>query len=382
MESRNGGGDSLSTPSNDNQNKPIIVPLYHPWIQLIYNFWCILCLYFLGAFCIIIEVSRKLRLGPVKHYDHEQSPDLTGKVAIITGGSRGIGWATGKALLQKGCHVIITSSAKPGNQIESLQQKLITASQSAGGKGKLEVWHLELTSMDSIVDFVKRFTLSGLELNMLITNAGIMYAPFSLTNNGFESHLSVNYLGHCLLIWGLLPILNETGLKSGTLSRIVNVSSATHYARPITLDDLNGLKLYSPYHAYAQSKLAQVIFTFKLNRFLDDKGTAPYECVRVNCLHPGVVKTDLYEHVWWVNRFPKFASLIFRTPEEGAETVLYTALSPELDGVGGKYLEDCAIVKAARPAYDESIQDQLWNKTWSMLRPWLEKLDIDHPIQS
>lgn len=210
-----------------------------------------------------------------------------------------------------------------------------------------------------------------------------MYAPFSLTPDGFESHLSVNYLGHCLLIWALLPKLNETGQKSGTLSRIVNVSSSTHYARPINLDDLNGLKLYSPYHAYAQSKLAQIMFTFKLNRYLNNKSTiSPYKWVTVNCLHPGVAKTALYEHVWWVNDFPKFASLILRTPLDGAETVLYASLSPEMDGVGGKYLEDCAIVKASRIAYDVSKQDELWKQTWHLLRPWLEKLDSDLPTES
>ena len=200
-----------------------------------------------------------------------------------------------------------------------------------------------------------------------------MFAPFSLTEDGFESHLSINYLGHCLLIWAFLPILNETGFKSGPLSRIINVSSSTHYARNLRLDDLNGSKLYSPYHAYAQSKLAQIMFTFKLHRYLNEKGS--YDLVTVNSVHPGVAKTALYEHVWWVQLFPGLASMVFRTPKEGAETVLYASLSPEIDGVGGKYLEDCAIVRASKYSYNESKQDELWSLTRSLLKPWIDQVE-------
>ncbi|XP_015781202.1 dehydrogenase/reductase SDR family member on chromosome X [Tetranychus urticae] len=345
-------------------------------IHNVYNLWCFICLYLLGAYYVIIELNRKFGfINKVKTFDVDSviTNSLEGRVCIITGGGRGIGWETARSLIKKGYHVIVTSSAKPGSQLDALKAKL--SPQVDGYSGKLDIWHLELSSLTSVIEFIKKFRGSGLGLNLLINNAGIMFAPFALTEDGFESHLSINYLGHCLLIWAFLPILNETGFKSRNLSRIVNVSSSTHYARNLRLDDLNGLKLYSPYHAYAQSKLAQIMFTFKLHRYLNEKGS--YDLVTVNSVHPGVAKTALYEHVWWVQLFPSLASMVFRTPKEGAETVLYAALSPEVDGVGGKYFEDCAIVRASKYSYDESKQEELWSTTRSLLKPWLEQVEIN-----
>lgn len=141
--------------------------------QAAYNLWCLSALYLLGAYYVCVEINRKLTIfGKSKHFnaDTDGPNDLHGKVSIITGGSRGIGWFTAKTLLSKGCHVIITSSAEPGPKLDSLYQSL--ASQADSIHGKLEVWHLELTSMDSVLSFIKRFNASGLELNLLINNAG------------------------------------------------------------------------------------------------------------------------------------------------------------------------------------------------------------------
>jgi NAD(P)-dependent dehydrogenase (short-subunit alcohol dehydrogenase family) len=341
--------------------------------EFFFNIWCMICLYTLGAFYMTVELNRKICLfGKVRKLDvdTELPTSLTGNVAIITGGSRGIGWEAGKVLLNKGCHVIIGTSVQPGHALNQLREKL---NRDAGKeyKGRLELWHLNLTSMDSVVEFADKFIKSGYHLNVLINNAGIMYAPFKLTGDKFESHWIVNYLAHCLLVSLLLPKLESTGAKCGLRSRIVNVSSSTHFARSLNLSDLNGLKMYSPYHAYGQSKLAQIMYTYKLHEVLSD--SEEYSNVSVTCLHPGVAKTELYEHVWWVVAFPWVSDLLFRTAKEGAETVLYAAFSSELEGVGGKYLEDSAIMRSSCYSYDKDAQSGLWTATGHSLSNWLDK---------
>lgn len=259
-----------------------------------------------------VELNRKFNLvGKVRklNVDIDLPACLTGNLAIITGGSRGIGWEAGKVLLEKGCHVIIGTSVQPGHKLNQLREKL---NRDAGKeyKGRLELWHLDLSSMDSVALFADKFNKSGYHLNMLINNAGQMYAPFRLTVDKLESHWAVNYLAHCLLVLLLLPKLESTGRKFGVKSRVINVASSTHFARNLNLDDINGLSKYSPYHAYAQSKLAQIMYTYKLHDVLTTSDE--YANVSANCLHPGVAKTELYEHVWWVVAFPWFSDLLFR----------------------------------------------------------------------
>ena len=289
--------------------------------QQVYNVWCCMCLYTLGAFYMMVEVNRKLDwFSMVRKLDHDRDipADLSDLSCILTGGSRGIGWETAKMLLQRGARVIIATSVKPGPGLQQLSQRLIHHLRSErqdhedrhDGDHRLELWHLDLASFDSVLQFVQRFRETGRELNILINNAGQMYAPFRVTVDGFESHWEVNYLSHSLLIALLLPILKSTARRSNKQSRIINVASSTHYCRNLNFSDLNGFHLYSPYHAYAQSKLAQIMFTYKLHQLLqsDDSGSH----VSVNCLHPGVAKTELYENVWWVKVFPFVADLLFR----------------------------------------------------------------------
>lgn len=293
------------------QEIPVTKGPTHMIKEFLFNIWCFFCLYVLGAFYVLVELNRKWKLfGDVRSLDLNKDvpSDLSNEVCIITGGSRGIGWETAKVLVTKGCHVIVATSVKSGQPIAKLTGKL--KSELKVNPDKLELWHLDLSSMKSITDFVTKFTSSGLGLNVLINNAGVMYIPFKLTEDGFESHLAINYLGHCLLIWALMPILNATAKKSGKFARIVNVASSTHFARNMQLTDLNGLKYYSPFHAYAQSKLAQIMFTYRMHEYL--KSSEKFKWITINSLHPGVVKTELYEHVLWVKMLPFIATLLFR----------------------------------------------------------------------
>lgn len=356
----------------------------------IYNSWCFICLYALGATYIPVEINRKIDLfKTVRFLDlHKDLPSsaVKSKTAIITGGSRGIGWEAAKILVSRGVRVIIATSVKEGSPIQALNKRLSRELLDEYKDSlkiddvhlKLEFWHLDLTSMSSVISFTNRVKESKLHVHVLINNAGQMYAPFRLTADGFESHWAINYLAHSLLILLLLPVLEKSSKSSNTRSRIVNVSSSTHFARNVNLDDVNGTKLYSPFHAYSQSKLAQVMFTYKLNRWLCQRRLI--DSITVNCLHPGVAKTELYEHVWWVKTFPFLADIMFRTAKQGSETVLYAAFSPELEGVSGKYLEDCAIMKSSGHSYDQVLQDKLWTQTLESLSKWLPD-DVDYSVE-
>jgi len=296
-----------------------MIPIIKDMIELLFVMWTALHLYILGAVYVLKELNRKYQLfSAVRHLssdDKDLPKRLDGKVAIITGGSRGIGLEVAKILLVKGCHVIILSSAKPdiAKQLTTkIVQKLKEQNNTDEKIGKLEIWHLDLMSLESVRLFVEKFHSSGIEnLNYLVNNAAIMFAPKKMTADGFESHFQVNYLGHCLLIWSLLPLMVKSAKKCGQQSRIVNVSSSTHYARNLSLNDLQLQKIYSPFHAYAQSKLAQIMFTFSLNEWLS-RNPETGDFVTVNSLHPGVALTELYENVWWVKIVPWLARALFR----------------------------------------------------------------------
>lgn len=301
--------------------------------EVVYNVWCFICLYTLGLFYMPIEVNRKLdwfsmvrKLDPSK----DLPDDLSHLSVIMTGGSRGIGWEAAKMLLLRGAHVIIASSVSEGKDMKDLKDKLVHRLKESKRElpvqdseqdhqvidkrdcleERLDCWHLDLSSFSSLISFVRKFFSSGRHLNILINNAGQMYSPFRVTKDGYESHWEINYLSHCLLVALLLPKLEETARTCLIKSRIINVASSTHFARNLSLSDVNGFLLYSPYHAYAQSKLAQIMFTYKLHEILLKKSDCSQ--VTVNCVHPGVAKTELYENVWWVKTFPWLADLLFR----------------------------------------------------------------------
>ena len=283
--------------------------------QIFYNLWCMICLYALAAWYLQFEILRKLSHSSVRHLNVETDlpKDLTKYTVIMTGGSRGIGWEAAKVFLAKGARVIITTSAT-GDKLSKLTAKLRSTCPPLADPNKLQVKTMDLNSFDSVGVFVSWFKSTGLPLNILINNAGQMYAPFRLTPDGLESHWQVNYLSHVLLVLLLLPVLKETARQTGLKSRIVNVASSTHFARNLHLDDLNGLRLYSPYHSYAQSKLAQIMFTYKLASILDQSASDGLQesPITVNSLHPGVALTELYENVWWVKMFPALAKCLFR----------------------------------------------------------------------
>ncbi|XP_072118761.1 polyprenol dehydrogenase isoform X3 [Mobula birostris] len=256
-------------------------------------------------------------------------PSQDGKVAIVTGGAQGIGYETAKHLSRLGMHVII-----------------------------VEFMYLELASLQSIRQFVEHFKARNLPLHVLVNNAAVMLVPQRYTEDEFEEHFGVNYLGHFLLTHLLRDALRQSG-SSDYSSRIVTLSSATHYIGEINLNDLQSRTSYSSHGAYAQSKLALVLFSYQLQQRLAAEGSH----VTSNVVDPGVVNTNLYKHTTWLFKLCKwlFSWLLFQTPSQGASTVIYTAVSPSLEGSGGFYLVNGRKMKSADISYNEDLQRELWN---------------------
>ncbi|XP_065482742.1 dehydrogenase/reductase SDR family member on chromosome X [Caloenas nicobarica] len=315
----------------------------------------LLRVYRIGLLVMLHQLRRHLRprCPPAPVF-----PTQNGKVAIVTGGAKGIGYQTVKHLARLGMHVIIAGNSETEGQeaVRQIQEETLT--------GKVEFLYCDLASMKSIRQFVQRFRAKNCPLHVLVNNAGVMLVPERKTEDGFEEHFGLNYLGHFLLTNLLLDTLKQSGTHSHN-ARIITVSSATHYVGKLHLNDLQSRCSYSPHGAYAQSKLALVLFTYRLQHLLTANGSH----VTANVVDPGVVNTDLYKHVFWVVKLVKWVTawLFFKTPEEGASTSIYAAVSPEMEGAGGCYLYNEERTKSADVAYDEELQRRLWTESCKMV---------------
>ncbi|XP_043928451.1 dehydrogenase/reductase SDR family member on chromosome X [Protopterus annectens] len=248
-------------------------------------------------------------------------------------------------------HVIIA-----GNN-ESEGEEAVMKIKEATVNENVEFIHLDLASLRSVRQFVKTFNAKNLQLHVLINNAAVMLVPQRMSEDGYEEHFAVNYLGHFLLTNLLCDTLKQSG-RDGCCSRIITLSSDTHFVGELNLNDLQSRLHYSSHGAYAQSKLAVVMFTYQLQQVLRQEGSH----VTVNVADPGVVNTDLYRNVYWPMKVFKWmtAWLLFKTPEQGASTSIYAAVSPQMEGIGGCYLYNGQRTKSADVSYDEELQKKLW----------------------
>ncbi|XP_013889558.1 polyprenol dehydrogenase isoform X2 [Austrofundulus limnaeus] len=269
-----------------------------------------------------------------------------------------MGFETAKHLASLGMHVIIA-----GNEREEGSAAVRRINKECS-EGKAEFVFVDLTSLTSVRRFVQAFRDRGLPLHVLINNAGTMLVSERRTEDGFELHFCLNYLGHFLLTNLLLDVLKKSGRQS-CCSRIVNMSSATHYAGEIDMEDLNRRRRYSSHAAYAQSKLALVLFTYYLQEQLVAGGFP----VTVNAVDPGMVDTALYDNLWSLAKMLKkpVAKVFFRTPAEGASVSVYAAVAAEMEGVGGCYLYNGEKTQSSDVSYDSQLQVKLWKKSCELV---------------
>lgn len=276
--------------------------------------------------------------------------DLTGKVAIVTGASSGIGLQTATTLARLKAHVIFACRSK--EKTLPIIEKLKMETQNKN----LEFLPLDLSSLSSVRQFVQMFAMRPLPIHILINNAGAIGST-DLTPDGFEPHFAVNYLGHFLLTNLLLEDLNLSA-SAGERGRIVTVTCASHLrAKDVPLGP--SVQTPVPWNnvtaAYEAAKLAEVIFTNELALRLEGMN------VVANCLHPGLVATDILRSLpgamsWMMKKF-------MISPEEGAKTTLYCALAEETGTVSGRYFEDCKETIPNPVSHDRALMTKLWEQT-------------------
>ena len=282
--------------------------------------------------------------------------DLRGVIAIVTGGHAGIGLETTRALSGAGTTVIVGA------------RTLDKARAALAGIARVEVEALDLFDPASIDAFAARFLESGRPLNMLVNNAGIMATPLARDRRGFESQLATNHLGHFQLTARLWPALRKA---SG--ARVVSLSSRGHRRSGVDFADPHfERRPYDKWLAYGQSKTANALFALAL----DARGEA--HRVRAFSVHPGSIITELMRSMSDEEQRAAIAASrkvsILKTPEQGAATSVWCAMSPQLEGMGGVYCEDVDVAEAVpadfpeqrgvRPwAMDRDLAERLWTKS-------------------
>ncbi|XP_072376332.1 polyprenol dehydrogenase-like [Diabrotica undecimpunctata] len=285
-------------------------------------------------------------------------PIETGRNAVITGGTRGIGVEVIKMLLK--CDINVIMGCRNIKQGELLLQNF----RDEGIKtGNIDIINLDISVMDSVRNFAKSVKEKYSVVHYLINNAGIMFGPYIETRDGYESQFSTNYLGHFLLTHLLLPLLKAGGTKEKK-ARIVNVSSCAHFVvGDINFEDINNRHHYISGVAYAQSKMAQVLFTKYLDAILEKQKVN----VQVHAVHPGLVNTDLFNGTNLKKCAPLIPALVFKSPEKGATPILYACLSPYIEEKGGTYISNCKVVPASAPTNCEELQKKLFDFTNKLL---------------
>nr|XP_043627654.1 short-chain dehydrogenase TIC 32, chloroplastic-like [Erigeron canadensis] len=286
----------------------------------------------------------------------------TGLTAIVTGATSGIGTETTRVLAMHDVHVIMAvRNTESGRKVK---QTILNETPTA----KVDVMELDLSSLASVRNFAAEFISSGLPLNILINNAGVMAPPFLLSKDKIELQFATNHLGHFLLTQLLLETMKRTSHEQNKEGRIVNVSSEAHkFAyKGIYFDDLNKESSYSPIYMYGQSKLANILHAKELTKCFKENRVN----LTANALHPGSIATNLLRYhkiidgvVDWVGKY------FLKNIPQGAATTCYVALHPQVKGVSGEYFMDSNIAQPNSYAKDSALAKELWDISLTMVAP-------------
>jgi len=284
--------------------------------------------------------------------------DQTGRTILITGANSGIGYEAARALAQHGAHVVLACRTR------SKADDAVARIAASNPSGSTEVLEMDLADLDSVAEAASRFASSHDRLDVLVNNAGLMATPLQRTAQGFEMQFGVNHLGHFALTGHLIEMLMASGP-----ARVVSISSQGHRPGKIHFDDLNSEKKYSPWLAYFQSKLANLLFIGELQRRL---ALAKSEVIAV-AAHPGVSSTNLGHEssgvlgsmMKWTR--PVFDRFVSQSAAMGALPTLRAAVDPSVDG--GDYFGPDGFgeqrghpvkVDSSNRAKDDAAAGRLW----------------------
>ena len=277
---------------------------------------------------------------------------MNGKICLITGGTNGIGKSTALELARMGANVTIVgrNAQKTSQVVEEIR--------SATGNMKVDSLLADLSSQQDVRQLADEFRSKHSQLHVMINNAGGVFMKRQISIDSIEMTFAVNHLAGFLLTNLLLDMIKTSGH-----ARIINVSSDAHASGNIEFDNLQGERNYSP-KAYNNSKLANILFTTELARRL--QGTD----VTVNSLHPGLVSTGLAKNNGKFMAFliSTLMPIVGRSAAKGAETSVYLASSPDVEGIMGKYFYNSHPIPAAPQANDVMIAEKLWNVSAEMVQ--------------
>ncbi len=270
--------------------------------------------------------------------------NMSGKTCVVTGATSGIGEVTTLELARMGASVIFLG--RNPDRCKATQARITMNT----GNTSVEYLVADFSSMAQVREAARHLLEKHTRLDVLINNAGAVFLHHQKSVDGYEMTFALNHLSYFLFTLLLLD-----ALKASSPARIVNVSSDSQRGRRLDFNDLQNKKSYNVMKAYGRSKLANMLFTYELARRLEGSG------VTANALHPGAVATRIWQRGGPLN---PLISLIMRrvslTPEQGAETTIYLASSPEVEGVTGKYFVKCKAVRSDPASYDEATAKQLW----------------------
>jgi NAD(P)-dependent dehydrogenase (short-subunit alcohol dehydrogenase family) len=269
---------------------------------------------------------------------------MAGKVVLVTGGTSGIGRATATALAGMGADVTIVG------RNEERGRRALEEVRSESGSDRVGLMLADLSVQDEVRRLAHEFRRSRDRLDVLVNNAGVVHSRRVETADGLEATLAINHLAPFLLTNLLLDVL-----EASAPSRVLTVSSEAERWGNIDFEDLQSKRGYKGFPVYGMTKLMNIMFTFELAERLRETGVA------ANCMHPGAVATNFGKN----NRGPmalffRVAKPFMRTPEQGAETLVWLASAPDLEGVSGKYFSDRKEIEAKRIAYDAAARERLW----------------------
>lgn len=274
--------------------------------------------------------------------------DLAGRTFLVTGGNAGIGLATATDLVRRGGRVHIACRSKARGEAA------VAAISTQTGSDQVLLHHLDLASLASVRQSAQEFIALGEPLHVLVNNAGVA-GRRGITADGFELQFGVNHLGHFAFTQALLPLLRESGA-----ARVVTVASDSHYqAKGINFDALRSrTKSMIGMREYSVSKLCNVLFAAELGRRLSGSDVTAYS------LHPGVVASEIWRRVPWPARQILTSRML--TIEQGAQTSLYCATSPEVTGDSGKYFDKCRVTEPSK-----AVTPELAATLWDYSEKWV-----------
>jgi NAD(P)-dependent dehydrogenase (short-subunit alcohol dehydrogenase family) len=268
---------------------------------------------------------------------------MEGKVVLITGASFGIGRATAVEIARRGARVFLV-----GRTPQHCEAAL--AAVHAVGRADSEIIQADLASLAGIRALAEQVRARTKRLHVLLNNVGAVFVRRTTTPDGCEATFALNHLSYFLLTGLLLPLLRDSAP-----ARIVSVASHAHRMGRLDLDDLQNERRYSAMRVYAQSKAANILWNCELARQLEGKG------ITANCLHPGAVRSNLgHGNGPLLDALQRIVTLFMKTPTKGAETSIFLATSPDVEGLSGRYFVNCREKRPAPHATDPSTARRLW----------------------